>query len=598
MVANLMSVNADGEEYVYDTAFATLKGLRPKVPVKQMVQVRHPVFDEIMCRLTGYDEMTTERSIPNPDDVANFEAIVKRHRVGEVDTVYWHEQTPSGESRTALMEQAFEDIYSQFERVARQGKHHLPSYLTLWQKYSGATRGHYLKCAAYLHCWGGIVDPIKFDTFAKSGELQPPVYDPEGDIKTRCIIMQQIKARRTEVDFPINTSEGIVYKRVFIADGEPLRVPIYLENIFRHYQEHLAAEFFNVDGSRIFITGMSMIEIGEDMVESMEGPVAGCVRSVDVGQDASNFDGSILIPMGLETRSFYSFVAKMFPDHPFLDDLAKVLASQRRVKIDGRSLKAYLSSKRGSGEAGTAIGNKMIMLAAFNTMLAGIAAPYSAKLDGTGVVISKVGGDDSRFRVPLALDQTWSDLMPVWFEEMNKMGLKMKFENVTISTEDLIFFRSRLYRIPVFKNGEPDHAWALMKDVPSLLFSVLNIRRHLRSTQWGAYLATLHECLRLYDGVPVATALRYIFPEGVYDGSTLARSGLEYQFQFEKTHTHRVRDVKYEYRFGTGPTEESRQRFFSLYNISADEQVEFENWIAHIAPEVRAALLALQMRRV
>ncbi len=392
--------------------------------------------------------------------------------------------------------------------------------------YTGAKRALYERSLRDYVGFG--LGRIIYPAFCKWGE-RAPISDMRH--RTRAIVPQYSFGQGPE------------------SRGMKLPVPILLELTGRHAQEEALPKFAQATHGRItFATGMTPEQRAATLAEFFnEGLICQAI-------DLTAFDGSQGVLAVEERKHFLRQFGNGDPD------LQRVIRSQNRPKLSSSGLKCESYGFRQSGTGGTAVANKLVMIAALL---------YAT--EGAKGLRFFCDGDDTILAFPP--DQL--RYVRSWFRRMKWLGLATKPERLAYNLEEVVFCRAS----PVLVNGK----WTMIKRPTDALCTVFCVVRHFRGNQLMDYLATLSVGYgNLWSGCPVLCAVGDFFSHcrGNVNKALLSGSGSEYGLRVEGRRSPSV------------VTEEARVTFARAFGISKDEQLLIEALLRDSAPLVPGAALS------
>lgn len=400
----------------------------------------------------------------------------------------------------------------------------LLTYEQCVERYSGPKREMYARSLAELR-YHDYSHDVFFPAMVKWGERTA---------RYRCILPQAIRAKGV----PGVTKEGQV-----------LLAPILTELPGRLLLEEGIHGLRNFDGSRMIASGSDLNKRAR-VIRSMVRPGWTCFSF-----DFSSFDGSLGQVATEERLAFRRFMERRGECDPWL---VKTLRTQEMMVVDTRDVKARIAKNRGSGTAGTSIGNKICALSALQWAV--------GRANDLKAVKYYCDGDDTL----LVVRNDQLPFMSSWRRRLMMLGLESKIENIATSPEEVVFCRAQ----PIDTVNGP----FLCKRPLDAMMTQTNLCRHWRgdSRRFADYLATLHVGFRdVYAGVPVLGQLCKLFPMGGrVDKELLAGSGIEYLLKNDR----RKRSYLV--------TDEARVSFAAAFGISCVEQQLCEKWLSELGDEL------------
>jgi len=399
------------------------------------------------------------------------------------------------------------------------------------ENFGGAKRAMYEKAYAYFRREGSqITGRLTHAGFVKSGETK---LREEGVIKPRAIIVQE------EVD---------------TKTGKRYPTPIMVEGCARKTQQHHMHLMCNPSGSPIFATFAD----AQQRAVALRDIIA--KGKVVVKVDLTSFDGSEDVKAERERAEFLGWCKRH--DYKHMPSLERVMRAQNVGDVVHKGNSYCIGPNRASGTAGTAVGNKFVMLGALHYSLG-----LDKHWDRTEIYCD---GDDTC----IGVDPEQLVNLPRWIKRMSKLGFETKVEGIYYTLEELAFCRATPF---VRSDGE----FIMVKDPVSAFVKTLNVFRHFKGSQWHDYLATVRSgYTRLWTGIPILWTFGALYPGvGVVRNDLLTNSGLDVAI----LHT----------RFkGFVPiTLRERTLFANQHSISIAAQLEIENLILQAADEIHSVLL-------
>ena len=336
----------------------------------------------------------------------------------------------------------------------------------------------------------------------------------------------------------IGTSGVFEDQRIETRPRDRMFTPILIENMFRPAITQVIETYCEA-GLRVFAAGMDLWDRADTIVALLRR--SGKLYMIDL----SSWDGSLDTLTDVEARARLRF----FGNHRVLK---KLLKQQERKHIKGQGFKAKARGKRASGTAFTADANKTTM---YGIIRSGF---------GCSEALMFCDGDDT-ILAPLIDGPEFEHRLNRVFEDLS---MELKIEGVATRYNDVRFCRAGVVKL--------DKGFCLVKEPTSALKNALTEVRHLSASHFLPYLATKRVGMGiLWNGVPILHVLNRIYPEGSYDATLLASSGLDYWMQT-------ARDV--------GPsdiTEEVRHDFHVTFGITPATQMRIEKLIIDLSPNAQ-----------
>lgn len=442
-----------------------------------------------------------------------------------------------------------DQTYRRLEGIIRAKGIELPDWSTRYKKYTGAKRNHYRKCAVEntLHPLESTPTKLFHVASVKWGELTD---------RYRALLVQSMRAR--------GGTMVIDGESVTVKEGEVLRLPIMLEGPFCDVLEEALHHFYTAYGVREVAIGMDQFKKARTVHRFVKpGHTVVCV-------DFSSFDGSKGKVGVAGRRRYLQAMERLFGRQIAL---RKILEEQDVMRVQAGPLRATIYGNQGSGEAGTALKNKIDAL----SLMAYACGPAMVGRDPVTILDD---GDDLMLDVPERYASPAN--FRSWRRRLANLGMNVEFEVVVQDTPDnRALWGLRFCRAGVVETGRGPY---MCKDPIDAVRTLTNFRRHFAPREIRDYLQTLAVGVKtLFGDVPILGAFAELYDlDGRVRWDYLCDGGLEKHLL-----RHRSKPVGH-------VTSESRQSFMLTFGVTPSEQVHCESVLRAAKPMLLAALHAYE----